>query len=132
MTGCVQSDGPITRCSLKPMLLTWPIRPCNNSNTTAGVCTLLAKCKADGSAAPTLHAPLRGVFAVSRLMNHSCEPTVGQYEVKQLRGYFRLLFIAIAHIYPGDELTLDYSAPLLRVHAPLSRAACVCSCRHVV
>ena len=45
-----------------------------------------------------------------RLMNHSCEPSMQPFEVFQRRGYFRILFAATRHIYPGDELTIDYSA----------------------
>ena len=45
-----------------------------------------------------------------RLMNHACEPTLLPEEVVQLRGYFRIVFIALRHIYPGEELTFDYSA----------------------
>ena len=48
-----------------------------------------------------------------RLMNHACEPTLLPEEVVQLRGYFRIVFIALRHIYPGEELTFDYSAPCL-------------------
>lgn len=44
-------------------------------------------------------------------MNHACEPTLLPEEVVQLRGYFRIVFIARRHIYPGEELTFDYSAP---------------------
>ena len=44
-------------------------------------------------------------------MNHACEPTLLPEEVVQLRGYFRIVFIALRHIYPGEELTFDYSAP---------------------
>ena len=43
-------------------------------------------------------------------MNHACEPTLLPEEVVQLRGYFRIVFIALRHIYPGEELTFDYSA----------------------
>ena len=46
-------------------------------------------------------------------MNHACEPTLLPEEVVQLRGYFRIVFIARRHIYPGEELTFDYSAPCL-------------------
>ena len=49
-------------------------------------------------------------------MNHSCEPTLQAQEVIQLRGYFRILFLATRHIYPGDELTIDYGARALRPH----------------
>ena len=45
-----------------------------------------------------------------RLMNHSCEPSMQPFEVFQRRGYFRILFASTRHIYPGDELTIDYSA----------------------
>ena len=57
-----------------------------------------------------------------RLMNHSCEPSMQPFEVFQRRGYFRILFAATRHIYPGDELTIDYSAcqplpDICRAHA---------------
>jgi SET domain-containing protein len=45
-----------------------------------------------------------------RLMNHSCEPSLQQLHIMQLRGYPRIPFVAARHIYPGDELTIDYSA----------------------
>lgn len=51
-------------------------------------------------------------------MNHSCQPTVRPYEVTQLRGYFRIVFVAIRNIYPGDELTIDYSASPSTVSSP--------------
>ncbi len=53
---------------------------------------------------------LDAVCRSRRLMNHSCEPTLQAQEVNQLRGYFRILFMATRHIYPGDELTIDYGA----------------------
>ena len=42
-------------------------------------------------------------------MNHACEPTLLPEEVVQLRGHFRIVFLARRHIYPGEELTFDYS-----------------------
>ena len=51
-----------------------------------------------------------GALMWRRLMNHSCEPSLQQLQFMQLRGYFRVLFAATRHIYPGDELTIDYSA----------------------
>ena len=59
------------------------------------------------------------VSALRRLMNHSCEPSLQSLEVVQLRGYFRILFVATRHIHPGDELTIDYSACLDFRRAPL-------------
>ena len=56
---------------------------------------------------------IMGSFSWRRLMNHSCEPTLQPLEVRQLRGYFRILFAAKRHIYPGDELTIDYGARAL-------------------
>ena len=57
-----------------------------------------------------IQTELDAVCCSRRLMNHSCEPTLQAQELNQLRGYFRILFMATRHIYPGDELTIDYGA----------------------
>ena len=71
--------------------------------------------------APPAQIELGTVCCSRRLMNHSCEPTLQAQEVIQLRGYFRILFMAMRHIYPGDELTIDYGA-----------RACVCTAKQTI
>jgi SET domain-containing protein len=62
-------------------------------------------------------------------MNHACEPTLLPEDVVQLRGYFRIVFIALRHIYPGEELTFDYSAAIMTSSSrcPLQRTCLLCS-----
>lgn len=47
-----------------------------------------------------------------RLFQHSCDPCLMAVSCRQRRGYFRLVFFARRHIYPGETATLMFLTPL--------------------